>query len=377
MEELTTRLDDTGEPVQLKLKENKTLEGYLVAIDKEGKPLPNQPEEVPSDVSLSDEELEEQFQALSASDKLRYNQWYAFHHEYQHRNNIARTATQIIRHISNQNKPNIPPIIVQTELADVKPILIKKEISQEYASVLPFDDDDAPHFTNTERVPFRETTRGLYDEEVTDEEDYVSDDHPIEIDSDSRAALSMTDDGFEATNPHKVDDALQDIVDRLKKAANGFEELRSLVPSIPVTEIPKLLETVRLPYIQPLTKPMVQAIKNLGEAKMIELAVQEEHKKGTTQVSIMSNYGLTRNQVYKAITGVRRPGGSQYEAMKKEVKEESPRKTEKAAQQGNHQEMIISHHNHVQGPFQDHPKLQKRKYFVKAIAFLFPHITYP
>ena len=84
MEDLTTRLDAAGEAVQLKLKEKTWLEGYLVAIDKEGKPLPDQPEEVPSDVSLSDEELEEQFQALSASDKLRYNQWYAFHHEYQH-----------------------------------------------------------------------------------------------------------------------------------------------------------------------------------------------------------------------------------------------------------------------------------------------------
>ena len=94
MEELTTRLGDTGEAVQLKLKEKKRLEGYLVAIDEKGKPLPNQPEEVPSDVSLSDEELE-QFQALSASDKLRYNQWYAFHHEYQCQNNITGTATQI------------------------------------------------------------------------------------------------------------------------------------------------------------------------------------------------------------------------------------------------------------------------------------------
>ena len=199
-------------------------------------------------------------------------------------------------------------------------------------SVLPFEDDDAPHFTDAERVPFCEISRGPYDEEATDEEDYVSDDHPIEIDSDSSAALSMIDDEFEAKNPQKVDDALQDIIKGLKKAANGFEELRSLVPSIPVTEIPKLLETVPLPYVQPLTKPMVQAIKSLREAKMVELAVQEEHKKGTTQVSIMSNYGLTRNQVYKAITGVPRPGGSQYEAMKKEVKtegvkEESPRKT--------------------------------------------------
>ena len=79
-------------------------------------------------------------------------------------------------------------------------------------------------------MPFRETTRGPYDEEVTDE-DYLSDDHPIEIDSDSGVALLMTDDEFEATNPHKIDDALQDIIEGLKKAASGFEELRGLVPS--------------------------------------------------------------------------------------------------------------------------------------------------
>ena len=252
--------------------------------------MPDQPEEVPSDISLSDEELEEQFQAILASDKLRYNQWYAFHHEYQHQNNIARTATQIIHHFSNQNKPNIPPIIAKTELADievdedlvkiiqmedqdgnvvkrVKLILIKKKISQEYASVLAFEDDDVPHFTDAERVPFHETTR------VTDEEDYVSDDLPIEIDSDSSVALSMTDDKFEATNPHKVNDTLQDIVEGLKKTASGFEKLRDLVPSLPVTEIPKLLETVPLSYAQPLTKLMVHAIKSLGEAKLIELAV--------------------------------------------------------------------------------------------------------
>ena len=35
----------------------------------------------------------------------------------------------------------------------------------------------------------------------------------------------MTDNKFEATSPHKIDDALQDIVEGLKKAAHGFEEL--------------------------------------------------------------------------------------------------------------------------------------------------------
>ena len=135
MEELTTRLDDIGEAVKLKLKEKKRLEGYLVAIDKKGKSLPNQPEEVPSDVSLSDKELEEQFQALSAPDKLRYNQWYAFHHEYQCQNNITGTAIQIICHISNQNKLNIPPIIAQNELADI-------EVDEDLVQIVRMEDQD-------------------------------------------------------------------------------------------------------------------------------------------------------------------------------------------------------------------------------------------
>ena len=78
-------------------------------------------------------------------------------------------------------------------------------------------------FSLMQRVPFCEIPRGSYDEEATDEEDYISDDHPIEIDSDSSAALSMTDDEFEATNPQKVDDTLPDIIKGLKKAAGSLK----------------------------------------------------------------------------------------------------------------------------------------------------------
>ena len=96
----------------------------------------------------------------------------------------------------------------------VKPILIKKEIEEEYATQALFKlgpNEDMFLFTDDERVPFTDQPYELKSEEEADDESYVEDDIPIEIDSDSSVALSMTDDDFEKTDPIKIDQALQEI----------------------------------------------------------------------------------------------------------------------------------------------------------------------
>ena len=98
---------------------------------------------------------------LSASDKIKFNQWVQFHDTYQRTHGITGTS-QIIRYVSNLNKPAIPTEIAKEELMNidideeqvqiirtvdksrkmikkVKPILIKKEIDREYASKVPFE----------------------------------------------------------------------------------------------------------------------------------------------------------------------------------------------------------------------------------------------
>ena len=95
-----------------------------------------------------------------------------------------------------------------------------------------------------------------------------------------------------------------------------------MLPSIPVTDIPKLIEEVPLPYSTPMSKALVQALQSVGEEKLIDLALQEEHDKGASQVSLMLKYGVTRNQLHKIITGASRPRGSQYQqTVKKEMKD--------------------------------------------------------
>ena len=239
---------------------------------------------------LTEEELEEEFNKLSASDKIRYNQWVEFHEHYQKTHSIAGTSSQIIRCISDLNKPAIPVEIAKEELANVdvddeqvqivkmvdkdgkllkkvKPILIKKEIDREHATVIPFEKHPGEvSFTDDERVPFRTTSPVEYVEEVTDDEDYKDDDEVISIESDSSAEESMLDDDFETVNPLMFDASLVKITTGLKQAAEGFEELWTLLPNIPVTEVP-------LPYLTLMSKALVQALQSVGEERLIDLAL--------------------------------------------------------------------------------------------------------
>ena len=48
---------------------------------------------------LTEEELEEEFNKLSASNKIKYNQWVEFHETYQRTHGIAGTS-QILHYIS-------------------------------------------------------------------------------------------------------------------------------------------------------------------------------------------------------------------------------------------------------------------------------------
>ena len=68
---------------------------------------------------LSEEDLALEFMKLSASNKIRYNEWFDFHTKYQRSTGIGGSVSQIIRNISNQNKPLIPEEIPRREFEDV------------------------------------------------------------------------------------------------------------------------------------------------------------------------------------------------------------------------------------------------------------------
>ena len=275
MTDPTIDLGESGHVRMLKVADPKINEVLVPVLDDHTLEEP-----VTLDVitELIEEELEEEFNKLSASDKIKYNQWVEFHEHYQRTHGIAGTSSQIFRYISDLNKPAIPTEVAKEELANVdideeqvqivkmidkngkmikkvKPIMIKKELDREHATNIPFEKHPGEIvFMDAERVPLRTTPPVEYFEEVTEDEDYKDNDEVISIESDSSAAESMLDEDFKTTNPMMFDASLMKITAGLKQAAEGFEELRKMLPSVPVTDIPKLIEETPLPYLTLMSK---------------------------------------------------------------------------------------------------------------------------
>ena len=117
MADPTIQLDAQGEVRSLKVTAPE-VDHYLVPLGEDDEEI----EEVLGlDIiaELTEEDLEEEFKKLSASNKIKYSEWMQFHQEYQQTHRITGTSSQIIRYISNLNKLAIPEDITREELKDV------------------------------------------------------------------------------------------------------------------------------------------------------------------------------------------------------------------------------------------------------------------
>ena len=70
--------------------------------------------------NLTEEEIAKEFEKLTPTDKIKYNEWFDFHSKYQKNTGIRSTISQIIRGISNQNKLLIPDEITKKEFEEVE-----------------------------------------------------------------------------------------------------------------------------------------------------------------------------------------------------------------------------------------------------------------
>ena len=345
MADPTVILDDAGEVMRMTNEEgNPKISQVMEARDSKGNPEEDSSSDFECFIELSEEDLALEFVKLSASDKIRYNEWFDFHTKYQRSMGIGGSVSQIIRNISNQNKPLIPEEILRREFEEVhidpdqvqikcmvdqdgrkvkkvKPILIKKELTMNYATQVPFEvdsDEEFFFFTDEECIPYADCPYKPKIEEETDDEDYVDDDVSLEVDSDSSDALSMLDENLEDTDPVKLDDALQQIVMGLHQVADGFEALKDLLPTVPVTDVAKIVQAALTPYLQPMSKAAIQALQTLREEDLINHACLTEFQKGVSQAALMRRYDVGRDRLYKILHGKTRPGGMQYQTLKRE-----------------------------------------------------------
>ena len=120
MADATVRLDKEGEMIRMVNKEgDPEISKIMEAKDLKGNPEKESDPDFDYYANLT-EEIAKEFQKLSPAHKIRYNEWFDFHTTYQQNTGIGGTISQIIRGISNQNKPLIADEILKKEFEEVE-----------------------------------------------------------------------------------------------------------------------------------------------------------------------------------------------------------------------------------------------------------------
>ena len=95
----------------------------------------------------------------------------------------------------------------------------------------------------------------------------------------------------------------------LQSAANGYLALASHLPNLSPYELPQIVAQISTPPIA-VPMPIRKALATEGENKTIHYLLCGEYKlNNTSWNSLQQKYNVSRDTVYTALKGKRRPGG--------------------------------------------------------------------
>ena len=121
MADPTVRLNEEGEVMRMVNREgDPEILKIMEAKDSKGNPEKESDPDFDYYANLKEEEIAKEFEKLTPTDKIKYNEWFDFHSKYQKDTGIEGTISQIIHGISNQNKPLIPDEIPKKEFEEVE-----------------------------------------------------------------------------------------------------------------------------------------------------------------------------------------------------------------------------------------------------------------
>ena len=135
--------------------------------------------------------------------------------------------------------------------------------------------------------------------------------------------LSSLEDHFEdgscikENNVMEIETALHQIATSLHYAAKAYMSLASCIHKLEPYEIPQVIAQIPLPPID-IPMPIIEALPVDDEDKVVNHLLSREYELTNTSWSrLQKKYSLTKGRIYTALKGKRRPGGLQYQQMKK------------------------------------------------------------
>ena len=261
-----------------------------------------------------------------------------FHEEYQQIfGEIASICTIMKRRISHMNPP-MPDSVSKEEMQNatiendviieyitdaqgrkvkkLKPLMIKTEPDREYIQHI-HTDDNLLDVHEDNFIQKREVTVDSYSETISS--DSSSDDSTITADhEDSTSSMEDKSCVWEADSAG-IEASLHWIASGLQNAAEGYLTLAFHISKLVPYELPQVIAQIPPPPID-VPMPIRKALSVDGESKAVNYLLRGEYEMTNTSWSkLRKSINLSKNKIYSALKGKRRPGGSQYQQKRKQT----------------------------------------------------------
>ena len=113
-------------------------------------------------------------------------------------------------------------------------------------------------------------------------------------------------------NSTDIEASLYRIASGIQNAAEGYMTLASQISKVNPYELPQVITQIPPPPID-VPMPIRKALLVDGESKAINYLLHGEYEMTNTSWSkLQKKYNLSKNKIYSALKGKRRPGGSQF-----------------------------------------------------------------
>ena len=149
-------------------------------------------------------------------------------------------------------------------------------------------------------------------------DDEASDDRTVMADIESSEAQDFEDNPCKLeTDATQIEATLNQIATGLQSAANGYLVLASHLPNLSPYELPQIVSQVPPPPMN-VPMPIRKALATEGENRTIHYLLCGEYElNNISWTNLQQKYNVSRDTVYTALKGKRRPGGSQYQQKRR------------------------------------------------------------
>ena len=198
----------------------------------------------------------------------------------------------------------------------LKPLLIKTEPDREYIQHI-HSDDNLPEVPEDKFVQKREVTVESYSESISS--DSSSADSTITADHEDSASSMEDKSCVWETDSTEIEASLHQIASGLQNAAEGYMTLASHISKLNLYELPQVIAQIPPPPID-VPMPIRKALSVDEENKVVNYLLHGEYEMTNTSWSkLQKKYNLSKNKIYSALKGKRRPRGSQYWQKRKQI----------------------------------------------------------